>query len=348
MRICLNNGFLRDVRATILALAGVISLTAEISAGVVNVYSHRHYEVDKRLNVLFQEKTGIQVKLVNADADQLIERMKSEGTACPADVLVTVDAGQMQRAKAESMLQTLESELARKVVPAALGDPDWQWVPYTVRARVIMAAKDRVAEGEITRYEDLADPKWRGRILVRSSTSGYNQSLLASLLIANGEVEAEKWARGVVANMARPPQGGDRDQIKAVASGLADVCISNSYYLGILLASSDPAEKSAGESVRVIFPNSGDRGTHCNVSAAAVAKNAPNPDAAKAYIEFLLSPEAQNLLANGSYEHPITLDHTLNPLHQAWGNFKPDITTFSKLGANHAAAIRIFDAAGWK
>ena len=329
------------------ALVGVF-VVPMAGAQVVNVYSHRHYDVDKQLNDLFKQKTGIEVKVVNAEADQLIERMKSEGAACPADVLVTVDAGRMQRAKGEGLLRPMESELARTLVPAGMADADGQWVPYTVRARVILAAKDRVGEGEIKTYEDLADPKWRGRLLVRSSSSSYNQSLLASIVAARGEEAAAAWARGVVANFARPPQGGDRDQIKAVASGLGDVCISNSYYLGLLLASPDPAERAAGESVRVIFPNQDDRGAHCNVSAIGVAKHAPNPAAAKAYIEFLLGPEAQKMLANGSHEHPVNLDLTLSPFHKDWGAFKADTTTLPKLGENQPAAIRIFDAAGWK
>lgn len=346
MRIYLN----KAQKLSKLVVCGLVAaVVGPLSAAeVLNVYSHRHYEVDKQLNELFQKQTGIGVKLVNAEADQLIERMKAEGAACPADVLITVDAGRIQRAKADGLLQPLESDLARKVVPAGLGDADWQWVPYTVRARVILAAKDRVAEGEIKTYEELADPKWRGRLLVRSSTSSYNQSLLASIVAAKGEAAAEAWARGVVSNFARPPQGGDRDQIKAVASGLADICISNSYYLGMLLASPDPAERAAAESVRVIFPNQQDRGAHCNVSAAGIAKHAKNPAAAKAYIEFLLSPEAQKLLANGSHEHPLGMDLSSNPVLAQWGAFKADTTTFAKMGENQAAATRIFDAAGWK
>ena len=346
MRIHLNN----FRKSWLFPLGGVVAslFAVPASAEVVNVYSHRHYEVDKQLNEIFQEKTGIRVKLVNAEADQLIERMKSEGAACPADVLITVDAGRMQRAKADGLLRPMDSEPARKLVPAGMGDADGQWVPYTVRARVILAAKDRVAEGEITTYEELADPKWRGRLLVRSSSSSYNHSLLASMVAAHGEAAAETWARGVVGNFARPPQGGDRDQIKAVAGGLADICISNSYYLGMLLASPDPAERAAAESVRVIFPNQADRGAHCNVSAAGIAKHAPNPEAAKAYIEFLLSPEAQKILANGSHEHPVNMDVALSPILSRWGAFKSDTTTFSKLGENQPAAIRIFDAAGWK
>ena len=346
MRTNLNK-FLCFCGRSVLGLAALV-VSPFATAQVVNVYSHRHYEVDKQLNDLFKQKTGIEVKVVNAEADQLIERMKSEGAACPADVLITVDAGRMQRAKADGLLQPMDSELARKLVPAGLGDTDGLWVPYTVRARVILAAKDRVADGEIKTYEDLAEPKWRGRLLVRSSTSSYNQSLLASIVAARGEAAAGAWARGVVSNFARPPQGGDRDQIKAVAGGLADVCISNSYYLGLLLASTDPAERAAGESVRVIFPNQEDRGTHCNVSAAGIAKHAPNAAAAKAYVEFLLGPEAQKMLANGSHEHPVNLDLSLSPLLLQWGTFKADTTTFPKLGENQPAATRIFDAAGWK
>lgn len=315
---------------------------------VVHVYSHRHYEVDQEINRLFTEKTGIEVKVVNAEADQLIERLKSEGANSPADVLVTVDAGRMQRAKADGLLQALDSELLKAATPEGLGDEEGFWYPYTLRARVIMVAKDRVKDGEISDYEDLADGKWRGRLLIRSSSSSYNQALMASMIAAQGEAAAQKWARGVVGNFARPPQGGDRDQIKAVAAGLADVCVSNTYYLGLLLKSPDPAERQAGEAVRVVFPNAGGRGTHCNVSAAGVTRHAKNLREAKAYIEFLVSPEAQKRIALGSHELPLDMDLTLNPVHQAWGEFKIDRETFSKIGENQEKAVRIFDAAGWK
>jgi iron(III) transport system substrate-binding protein len=314
----------------------------------LNVYSHRHYEVDQQINALFTEKTGIVVKVVNAEADQLIERLKSEGANSPADLLVTVDAGRMQRAKAEGLLQPLESEVLKSAAPANLADPEGYWHPYTMRARVIMVAKNRVKPGEIENYEDLADPKWRGRVLIRSSSSSYNQSLVASMISANGEAETEKWVRGLVANLARPPQGGDRDQIKAVAAGLADVCVSNTYYLGLLLHSPDPAERAAAESVRVVFPNQGGRGTHGNVGAAGVTKHAKNVKQARAYLEFLVSPEVQAMIAKGSYEHPVSMDLTLSPVHEAWGAFKMDTGTLHELGEKQAAALRIVDAAGWK
>jgi iron(III) transport system substrate-binding protein len=332
-------------------LACLASLSLPLCAGakeVLHIYSHRHYEVDQQVNRLFTERTGIEVKVVNAEADPLIERLKAEGENSPADLLVTVDAGRMQRARQDGLLQPLRSDVLDKACPPALRDPDGYWYPFTVRARVIMVAADRVKPGEIGDYEDLADPKWRGRILVRSSSNSYNQSLMASMVSALGEEKATEWAKGVVANMARPPQGGDRDQIKACAAGLADVCISNTYYLGLLLDSPDPAERRAAGSMRVVFPNQGNRGTHVNVSAAGIVKHAKNVDNARKYLEFLVSPEVQEMLAKGSHEHPVSMRTGFNPHHAAWGDFKIDTTTFPKMGEDQAKALRLFGAAGWK
>lgn len=341
MRICRN-------KTLIVSALALLTSLIPLSAEVLNVYSHRHYEIDQQIHKLFTEKTGIEVKVVNADADQLIERLKSEGANSPADVLVTVDAGRMQRAKEQGLLQAVESEEAAKAAPENLRDAEGYWYPYTLRARVILAATGRVKAGEIKTYEDLAKPQWRGRLLIRSSTSGYNQSLMASIIAANGENAAATWAKGVASNLARPPQGGDRDQIKAVAAGLADVCVSNTYYHGLLLNSPDPAERAAAEKMTVIFPNQDGRGTHCNVSAVGVVKHAKNVDQAKKYIAFLVSPEVQKLLANGSYEHPISMDLTLSPTLEKWGAFKIDTETFPEIGAHQETATRLFDAAGWK
>ncbi|MFT4177709.1 MAG: Fe(3+) ABC transporter substrate-binding protein [Luteolibacter sp.] len=335
-------------KSLLLASLATAATLLSAHADVVNVYSHRHYRGDQDINKLFTEKTGIEVKLVNADADQLIERLKSEGENSPADVLITVDAGRLQRAKAEGLLQPLKSEILEKATLPELRDPEGYWHPYTLRARVILVSKERVKEGEIKNYEDLADPKWRGRLLARSSSSSYNQSLAAAYIAANGKEDGEKWAKGIVSNFARPPQGGDRDQIKAIASGLADVCISNTYYLGLLLNSKDEADRKAGESVTVVFPNQDGRGTHVNVSGAAITKHAKNVDQAKAYIEFLASPEVQKMIANSTFEFPANGDVTLSPTHESWGKFKIDTETFPKLGENQAEATRIFDQAGWK
>jgi iron(III) transport system substrate-binding protein len=333
------------------ALMGALVLGgtgAVLGADTLHVYSHRHYEVDQEVNGLFTEKTGIEVKVVNAEADQLIERLKSEGVDSPADVLVTVDAGRMQRAVEDGLLQPVKSEVLEKATPEAFRDAEGHWYPFTLRARGIVVAKDRVKEGEVKDYADLAKPEWRGRVLARSSTSGYNQSLLASIIAAEGEEAAGDWAKGVAKNLARPPQGGDRDQIKAVAAGLADAAITNSYYLGLLLNSPDAAERKAAESVRMVFPNQSGRGTHCNVSAVGITKHAKNAEAGRKYMEFLVSPEVQKLYANGSFEHPISMDLSLGEQMEKWGEFKVDETGFGKLGDFSAEATRLFDSAGWK
>jgi iron(III) transport system substrate-binding protein len=337
----------RNSFAVFVAIA-LVSVSGARAAEVLNVYSHRHYAVDMEVNKLFTKKTGIEVKVVNAEADQLIERLKSEGANSPADLLITVDAGRMQTAKADGLLQPLKSEALEKATPENLRDADGYWYPYAVRARVILVSKEFVKEGEIKDYEDLAKPEWKGRLLIRSSSSSYNQSLAASVISANGEEKAAAWAKGVASNFARPPQGGDRDQIKAVASGLADVCVSNTYYFGLLLNSPDAAEREAAGKMRMVFPNQDNRGTHVNVSAAGVTKHAKNKENAKTYLEFLVSPEVQKLIANGSFEYPISMDLTLCPTLEKWGAFKIDTETFPKMGEDQAKTSKLFDAAGWK
>ncbi len=322
---------------------------AAVTGDTLNIYSHRHYGIDERVNALFTERTGIEVRMVNADADQLIERLRSEGANSPADVLVTVDAGRMERARKLGLLGKFDTEdLDMPDPPDGIGDPDGYWHPYMIRARVILTAKGRVEPGEINRYEDLADPRWRGRLLARSSSNSYNQALMASMVAAHGEREATEWAQAVTRNMARPPQGGDRDQIKAVAAGLADVCISNSYYLGMMLESPDPSERAAARQVDVIFPNQDDRGTHANVSAIALLKHATHTGPAHEYLKFLLSPEIQRMLAEGTYEHPVNFDSSLTEVHREWGEFKIDTDTFGDLATHHDAAVRAFDAARWR
>ena len=318
-----------------------------VFAGPV-VYSHRHYSIDTEINALFTERTGIEVRVVNADADQLIERLKSEGENSPADVLVTVDAGRLQIAKAQGLLQPLQSEILLAATPEDLRDDEGYWYPFTARARIIMVADERVEEGAITRYEQLSDERWRGKVVIRSSSSPYNQALVASMVAANGVEATEAWARGVVANMARPPQGGDRDQIRAVASGLADVCVANAYYLGIMLNSSEPADRELAQKIRVIFPNQEDRGAHFNVSAIGVTRFAKNKDAAQRYMEFLLSEEVQQRFAVANYEYPISLDFSATPTLESWGEFEVDTDSFPGIGDHLDDAISIFDRVGWQ
>lgn len=339
----------RGFRRIALATAGALILAGSLHADeVLNVYSHRHYGIDQEINALFTEKTGIQVKVVNADADQLIERLKSEGENSPADLLVTVDAGRLQIAKEQGLLQPLESEVLAAATPEGLRDPEGYWYPFTARARVIMVSSERVGPGTITSYEDLADERWRGKVAIRSSSSAYNQAWLASMVSANGVEASEEWAKGVVANFARPPQGGDRDQIRAVANGLADVCISNAYYLGIMINSTDAADREAASKIRVVFPNQGGRGAFLNVSAAGVTKHARNIDAARRYLEFLVSDEVQQMIAQGSYEYPISLDFEATPTFEAWGSFEYDTTSFPEIGDHLDDAIEIFDRVGWQ
>lgn len=347
MKLSLS-GFWKALSGTVLVCGSLWAATSGYSAEEVNVYSHRHYRIDESINALFTEQTGIKVNVVNAQADQLIERLKSEGANSPADLLITVDVGRMQRAREDGLLQPLQSEVLEQAVPEKLRDPEGYWHPYTVRARVFAVATDRVKPDEIRNYADLADRKWRGRVLVRSASSPYNQSLLASIVAAEGEDAARAWAKGVVSNMARPPQGGDRDQIKAVAAGLADIAVTNTYYFGLLVNSSDQAERELASKITLVFPNQDGRGTHVNVGVAGVTKHARNLENARKYLEFLVSPEVQKIIANGSYEYPISLDLTLSETHGQWGEFKIDSQTFQELGENQAKAIEIFDEAGWK
>jgi iron(III) transport system substrate-binding protein len=339
----------RNIRsfASVVIAAGLIAGPAAANE-VLNVYSHRHYAIDQEINTLFTERTGIEVRVVNADADQLIERLKSEGENSPADLLVTVDAGRLQIAKEAGLLQALKSDILDAATPAGLRDPEGYWFPYTARARIIMVASERVEPGAIATYEQLADERWRGKVAIRSSSSPYNQAWVASMVAANGDEATEAWARGVVANLARPPQGGDRDQIHAVANGLADVCVSNAYYLGIMLNSPDPADREAAGKIRVVFPNQDGRGAHFNVSAAGVTRYSANIEAARRYLEFLVSDEVQQMIAEGSYEYPISLDFTATPTFETWGDFKFDTVSFPEIGAHLDDASAIFDRVGWQ
>ncbi|MGC1631565.1 MAG: Fe(3+) ABC transporter substrate-binding protein [Gelidibacter sp.] len=315
---------------------------------VVNVYTHRHYEPDQDIFNKFEEKTGIKVKVVNASADELIQKMKMEGKQSPADVLITVDAGRLSRAKELGLLQSIDSEILENAVPLHLQDADNQWFGLTKRARIIAYAKDRVKPEELSTYEDLTAAKWKGKILVRSSSNIYNQSLMASIIANDGEEAAKKWAEGMVANMARSPKGSDRDQVKAVVAGEGDLAIVNSYYIGKMLNSPDPEEVKAANQIGLFFPNQNDRGTHINVSGAGVAKYAPNKENAILFIEYLISEEAQQVFTNANYEYPVL--ESVAPVQDIknWGDFKEDNLGLNKLGEHNKKAVLIFDEAGWK
>lgn len=315
--------------------------------GEVTVYTHRHYSSDQDLFRAFEKKTGIKVNVVNASADELIQKMIMEGEQSPADVLITVDAGRLERATSHDLLQSVTSPVLDEIIPPHLRDEEGRWYGLTKRGRVIVYSKDRVNPEELSTYEDLASDKWEGRILIRSSGSVYNQSLLASMIAHDGEEAAKEWAAGMVKNMARQPKGADRDQVKALVAGEGDVAVVNTYYLGKMLHSADPEEVKVARQVGLFFPNQEGRGAHINISGAGVAKYAPNKENAVLFVEFLASEEAQEIFAHENFEYPVNAE--VQPADQLveWGEFKEDTLNLSLLGENNKKAVLIFDEVGW-
>ncbi|EIM77089.1 extracellular solute-binding protein [Nitritalea halalkaliphila LW7] len=324
------------------------SSSEEESAGVVNVYTHRHYEADQQLFDRFTEETGIRVNVVSASADELIQKLEIEGASSPADVLITVDAGRLYRAQEKDLLQPVSSSTLEAAIPAKFREPAGYWFGLTYRARILAYHKERVSPEELSSYEALADPQWKGRILTRSSENIYNQSLMASIIEHNGEEAASAWASAVLDNLARAPKGGDRDQVKAIASGEGDVAIVNTYYIGLMLNDDNAEERKAAEQIEVFFPNQDDRGTHVNISGAGVTKYAPNKENAIKFIEFLANKESQQFLANINYEYPVREDVAFSEQLKKWGAFKSDDLNLSILGENNQRAVVIFDQVGWK
>lgn len=296
----------------------------------------------------FTDQTGIEINVVKGSADQLIQRLISEGENSPADILLTVDAGRLHRAKEAGLLQPIRSRTLYRNIPAALRDPDNQWFGLTVRARVIVYSKDRVSPSDLSTYEDLAGPQWKGRIAVRSSSNIYNQSLMASLIEANGKRKALSWAKSVRKNMARAPRGSDRDQARAVAAGIADVAIMNTYYIGKLASSKDSKDHEVVKKVGIFFPNQKGRGTHINVSGAGVTKSAKNKENAIKFIEYLSSAEAQEIFGSVNFEYPVKIDNNKSELLNSWGSFNFDNMNLSILGLRNSEAVKLFDKAGWE
>lgn len=315
---------------------------------VVNIYTARHYESDQALYDLFEKESGIKVNAVSGKAPELIERIKREGDSTSADLFITVDGGVLYTAKKADILTPVTSEKVLASVPSGKRDRDNYWVGLTTRARVIVYSKDRVKPEELSTYEDLADPKWKGRTLARPSSSLYDQSLLASLIVFDGEEQARQWVKGFADNFARPPKGNDRAQAKDIAAGLGDVALMNTYYLGQMLNSKDPEEVKAVQSVGVFFPNQQTTGTHVNISGVGLVKGAKNKDNAVRFIEFMTGVPAQNLLAAGNYEYPINPQAKEPEALASFGSFKAQSLDFDALGQNNAPAIKIFAQGGWK
>ena len=315
---------------------------------VLTIYSYRHYESDRALFDQFTEATGIEVELVSSKADALIERLKSEGENSPADILLSSDVGRLHQAKVAGLLQPVTSDFLSERIPENLRDAEGFWFGVSQRARVIVYAPDRVDASELSTYEALAGPEWRGRLAVRSSSNIYNQSLLAMLIAENGEEQAEIWAKEVRRNMARPPQGSDREQMSAVAAGLADATLVNTYYLGLLQHSESEKDREVAEQLKIFFPNQDGYGTHVNVSGAGVVASSDTIEAARKFIEFLVTDEVQAVFPNTTYEYPVVESVPWSPTQQAWGAFKANDIALSKVGELNKEAIRIFNRAGWE
>lgn len=329
--------------------AALIALMAgQAMAQEVNVYSSRHYDTDQALYDDFTAATGIKVNLIEAKGDALIERMTAEGESSPADVFITVDGSRLARAVEAGLFQPIASEALDAAVPEQLRHPDGLWFGLSTRVRGIIYDKEKVDPSELSTYEELADEAWKGRVCIRSSSNVYNQSMMASMIASEGMEAAEAWANGIVANMARDPQGGDTDQIRAVAAGECDVAVSNHYYLARLMRSDDAADQEVADAVGFIFPNQDGRGTHANVSGAGVAAHAPNKEAAVQFVEYLATPSAQAYFADGNNEYPVVEGVKLSPVLDAWGDFKTDAVDVVKYGANNADAIKAMDRAGWQ
>lgn len=327
-------------------LLALVLAVAPSSAAEVNLYSARKEALIKPILDEFSKQTGITVNLVTAEEDALLKRLANEGDNSPADLLLTTDAGRLFRAKQAGVTQPIKSAAIEAAVPAQYRDPEWHWVGLSLRARPILYVKGKVDPKELSTYENLADPKWKGRICIRSSGSIYNQSLVASMIAAQGPEKAESWVKSFVANFAVPPKGGDRDQIKAAAAGQCDLAIANTYYLAGMLASAE--EKTAAEKMGVFWPNQSDRGVHVNVSGAALAKSAKNKDAATKLLEFLASPQAQSWYAQANGEYPVRDGVEESLVLKSWGSFKADTLNLAKLGDFNADAVKMMDRAGWK
>jgi iron(III) transport system substrate-binding protein len=339
----------RHLLAAGAASAGLLAAPSILrAASEINLYSSRHYDTDETFYTNFTKLTGIGINRIEAKAEELIERMKAEGANSPADVFITVDAGNIERANVDGLLQPVTSDTLTKAIPAHLRHPDGSWFGFSKRARVIIVAKDRMKPEDVPTYESLADEKVKGKLLIRSSGNIYNQSLMGSIIAADGAEQAEAWARGIVANMARAPKGGDTDQIKAVAAGEGDVAVANSYYLGRLIVSDNAEDREIASKVQIVFPNQNGRGTHVNISGGGVARHAKNVEGAIKFLEYLVSDEAQMLFASGNVEYPVVEGVKLPAPLDTFGNFKEDTLDAQKYAALNAEAVQIMDRAGWK
>jgi iron(III) transport system substrate-binding protein len=333
-------------------LLSILLVSCQLGASnndvTLTVFSERHYDTDQLLYDRFTELTGIKINLIRDDADKLITRLQNEGEDTEADILIIADAGRLGRAKSFDLLQPISSDILDEQVPENYKDIENYWYGLTMRARVFVYHPDRVNSNELSTYEALTDEKWQGRIVTRTSTNIYTQSLLASMIEILGEEETRIWAEGLVQNFARDPEGNDRDQAKAVLSGIADIAIMNTYYIGRMLYSSDPNEVEVAQTVRIFFPNQDTTGTHINVSGIGIVKHSEKQVAALKLIEFLTSVEAQSSYADANYEYPINPLVEPHELLKSWGTFKAQELDLNVLSEHSTQATIIANEVGWK
>jgi len=321
-------------------------------AGELNLYTSRHYNTDEELYNSFTRATGIKINRIEGKAGALIERLKTEGANSPADVFLTVDAGNLWQADQEGLFQPVNSSILTSRIPASLRHPDGHWFGFSKRARVIVYNKNMVNPAQLSTYEDLADSKWRGKILIRTSGNIYNKSLVASLIATYGEEKTEAWLRGFKANFARPPEGNDTAQIKSCAAGLGALAIANSYYVARLASSDKPEDQDVSSKIGMFFPNQRgeaplNRGAHINISGGGVVATAPNPEAGVRFLEHLVSASSQRYFADGNNEYPVVDDVSANAVLKSFGSFESDSVDVEAYGKFQSIAVRLMDKVGW-
>lgn len=328
-------------------LVAIFQPTVQAQENILNLYSARHYQTDEALYANFTRQTGIRINRIEAKEDELLERIRNEGAQSPADVFITVDATRLAKVDELGLFATVKSKVLEQRIPAHLRSPDW--FAFSTRARVILYNKAMIKPEDVKSYEDLAHPKIKGQVCSRSGSHPYNLSLLASIVSHHGEQKAEEWARGVVANFARAPKGGDTDQIKAVAAGECGVAISNSYYFARMMRSTKPEDRKVVEALGVVWPNQQTQGTHINISGGGMLKTAPHKDAAVKFLEYMVSDDAQRYFADGNNEWPVVAGvKTDNPALATLGSFKADTLSVPVLAKNVVTAQKIADRANWK
>jgi iron(III) transport system substrate-binding protein len=310
---------------------------------VLHIYSSRHYNTDEKLYSDFTKQTGIEVKRVEGKEDALISRLEQEGNISPADLLITVDAGRLWRAEQAGLFETVDSEVLKEKIPANLRHPEGLWFGFSTRARIIVYNKDKIKDEAPSSYQDLADPKWKGQICVRSSGNIYNQSLLASMIAQDGEEAAKSWAKGLLGNLARKPQGGDTDQIKAVAAGVCNIALVNSYYFFRMQRSEDTEDVKAVQNMGLVFPDQNAKGTHINISGAGVLKHGKNKSAAIKFLEYLTTDSAQRYFADGNNEYPVVKGVKVNETIEKQKSFKSQDVNVREFGVHQQKAKMIFD-----